>query len=461
MRKFLVALIITLSVLCISLCVSAEDIHNDLHYYGEDGKRVSGWQTIEGFTYYFSSISSWEWNSGYAYTGMHSIADDEDVTYYYYFNDGGQLQTNAWYTSDDNRLYYFGDDGKRVYGWQTIGKYKYFFDDYGAACAHMYWIYDEDGNNEGYYFNEKGQMQTNLFYTCDDGMYYFGEDGKAVRGWQEINGWTYYFDITAYTDGTYSIYKDGESHECTFDKEGHLIKIDGNLVTISKTIDGLKYDLRGTSAIFKGPKKKSVKEITIPATVTVEGTKYKVITIDSSACKGLKQLNSVSIGKNITTIGNNAFSGCIKLKKVSGGSSVKTIGIGAFQNCKVLSDFSIGSKLTTIGDNGFSGCAKLKAIPDFAKLTTIGNSAFKDCVSLTKVTLGTKVKQIGKNAFKGCKKLNTITIKTTLLTKNAIGKDSFKGISSKATFKCPKKKLKNYTIWLKNPGGAPEKAKFK
>jgi len=95
-----------------------------------------------------------------------------------------------------------------------------------------------------------------------------------------------------------------------------------------------------------------------------------------------------------------------------------------------------------------------------AKLQTIGANAFKGCVKLAKFTLGAAVKSIGKNAFNGCKALKTITVKTTKLTSSNVKANAFKGINAKATFKCPKAKLKAYkTLFVKK--GAPKTCKFK
>lgn len=52
-----------------------------------------------------------------------------------------------------------------------------------------------------------------------------------------------------------------------------------------------------------------------------------------------------------------------------------------------------------------------------------------------------------KNAFKGCKKLKKVTIKAAKL--KSIGKNAFKGIYKKATFKVPKKQLKKYKKLIK------------
>ena len=84
------------------------------------------------------------------------------------------------------------------------------------------------------------------------------------------------------------------------------------------------------------------------------------------------------------------------------------------------------------------------------KVVSIEAKAFKDCKKLTKVTIGKHVTSIGKQTFAGCKKLKTITVKTKKLTKNTIGKNAFKGIDKRATFKLPKSlKGKKYTTYKK------------
>ena len=110
---------------------------------------------------------------------------------------------------------------------------------------------------------------------------------------------------------------------------------------------------------------------------------------------------------------------------------VTAIEAGAFKNCKKLTTVKIGSNVKTVGANAFDGCTKLK-----------------------QVTIGKSVKTIGKKAFNGCKKLSTIKILATKITK--ISADAFKGISSKAKFTAPSKKVSAYRKLIK-ASGAPSK----
>lgn len=82
----------------------------------------------------------------------------------------------------------------------------------------------------------------------------------------------------------------------------------------------------------KGLKKKSLRSVTIPATVKVQGTSYKVTAIGKSAFKNCRKLTKVTIGKNVQTIGANAFYKAGKLKNVNIKSKViKTVGKNAFK----------------------------------------------------------------------------------------------------------------------------------
>ena len=94
------------------------------------------------------------------------------------------------------------------------------------------------------------------------------------------------------------------------------------------------------------------------------------------------------------------------------------------------------------------------------KVTEISTNAFKNNRKLKKVVIGQNIVRIGKNAFYGCKKLTSITIKSSRLTLQNIGKNAFKNTSPKATVKVPKKQKVLYNQILKKRG-LNKKAKVK
>ncbi len=209
-----------------------------------------------------------------------------------------------------------------------------------------------------------------------------------------------------------------------------------------------------------GAKKSSVTSVTIPATVTINGSKYKVTAIDDSAFFGCGKLKSVKVGSNVTEIGSNAFYNCTALTKVTGCTAVTSIGSKAFYKCTKLTQ--VGSrkntvtlaKIRTIGSRAFYGCKALKKISlTSTALTTIRTSAFQNCTAMTSFTAkSTKLKSIGKKAFYGDKKLATVTLKTSKLTKSNVKTNAFKGIKSTCTFKVPSKKVSAYKKIFKARG---------
>ena len=118
-------------------------------------------------------------------------------------------------------------------------------------------------------------------------------------------------------------------------------------------------------------------------------------------------------------------------------------------------------KVTKISAKAFSGCTKLTSVTIGKNVTEIGASAFQGCSALKSVTIPSKVSKIGAKAFYKCKKLAKITVKTKKLKSGSIGKEAFKGISSKAVFKCPSKQLKATYKKLFTAAGAPKKASYK
>ena len=88
------------------------------------------------------------------------------------------------------------------------------------------------------------------------------------------------------------------------------------------------------------------------------------------------------------------------------------------------------------------------------KVTSIAKSAFKNNKNLKTIIIPATVRSIGKQAFAGCKNLKSIIIRTPYLTKKSVGAKAFKGISSKAVIKVPKKQLKAYKKLLKTKGVA-------
>lgn len=81
----------------------------------------------------------------------------------------------------------------------------------------------------------------------------------------------------------------------------------------------IKYTVTSTKEVkVTGTTKKSIRSVTIPATVKYKGTTYKVTSIGSKAFYNCKKLKTVTIkSKKLKSVGKNAFKGIYKKAKVT------------------------------------------------------------------------------------------------------------------------------------------------
>ena len=150
--------------------------------------------------------------------------------------------------------------------------------------------------------------------------------------------------------------------------------------------------------------------LTIPSTVTYNGTTYSVTSIGMSAFADCSSLTSITIPNSVTNIGDWAFEDCSSLTSITIPESVTSIGDGAFFYCSSLTSITIPNSVTSIGDAAFAYCSSLTSITIPNSVTSIGSSAFAYCKDLTSITIPESVTSIGNSAFKGCSGLTSITI---------------------------------------------------
>ena len=148
--------------------------------------------------------------------------------------------------------------------------------------------------------------------------------------------------------------------------------------------------------------------ISVPETVTNNGTEYSVTKIGEYAFQG-SAVTSVSMPECITSIGTSAFSGCQNLESVTLPESLTTFGSYAFSSCKSLKAIKIPSVVTTIPDRCFSGCSSLESVTIPEGVTDIGGVAFFGC-NLKALTLPESLEAIGSSAFYGNQSLKSVNI---------------------------------------------------
>lgn len=154
--------------------------------------------------------------------------------------------------------------------------------------------------------------------------------------------------------------------------------------------------------------------ISVPETVTNNGTEYSVTKIGESAFKG-SAVTSVSMPEGITIIGFEAFSGCQNLETVALPESLTTFGSHAFSSCKSLKAIKIPSVVTTIPDRCFSGCSSLESVTIPEGVTDIGGAAFSGC-NLKALTLPESLEKIGSSAFCSNSSLKSVNIPAKVKT---------------------------------------------
>lgn len=181
-----------------------------------------------------------------------------------------------------------------------------------------------------------------------------------------------------------------------------------------------------------------LKNVTIPDSVTVigqgafENSDIESITMGNNVTKiyfaafsGCTELETVNIGENVEEIGSEAFSNCSKLKKIIIPDSVTYLGSKAFYQCSNLLNATIGNSVLEIGDSTFCGCTNLASITLGKNITEIGKYAFRDCRGIARtVILNDKLTTIKEQAFAGCVGLASITIPDSV---GFIGVSAFHG----------------------------------
>lgn len=137
----------------------------------------------------------------------------------------------------------------------------------------------------------------------------------------------------------------------------------------------------------------SDKDITLPSTVTYNGTEHQVTAVGSNVLKKLAGTEgidlTVTIPEGYTTIEGNAFQNCYGLKSIAIPASVTKIQYNAFEGCKNLTSvtFADGSADLSFGNKVFLNCTSLNNLTLPARLSNAGYGSFQGCTALTNLTV--------------------------------------------------------------------------
>ena len=169
--------------------------------------------------------------------------------------------------------------------------------------------------------------------------------------------------------------------------------------------------------------------LTIPASVTHDGTTYTVTAIRDYAFGLCTGLTSVTIPNSITNIFSGSFWNCTGLTSVVWNTDSCFVDIdgnsfhtSSFEGCTNLTSFTFGNNVKTIPSYVCYGITSLPSVTIPDSVTSIGSSAFRGCTGLTSVSIPDSVTSIGSSAFEGCSGLTSVSIPNSV---TSIGKWAF------------------------------------
>ncbi len=140
----------------------------------------------------------------------------------------------------------------------------------------------------------------------------------------------------------------------------------------------------------------SSKNVSVPNTVKVNGSKYQVLVSNKLFYRNT-DITSVTFGKSVRTIKGSCykmFLGCTNLKTVKNLPSDTTSIRRAFMGCKKLTSVTC-PELVVNANQAFSGCKNLKTVKFSGTNLLYANQVFNGCASLKSVS-GISKKQASK-----------------------------------------------------------------
>ena len=207
------------------------------------------------------------------------------------------------------------------------------------------------------------------------------------------------------------------------------------------TVDHLEYELLSeTEATLLGYENEGEepKHLTIPDTITYEGSSYTVTQIAELAFAGSETIETITIGSNIQTIGDYAFSECEALETIQIPAQVKTIGQGAFSgdedltmNLQEGSGYTYENGLLMKDDSILYADPAMEECSIPTTIKTIQPYAFQGCDYLDYIKIPATVTSIKESTFAECYGIERIHIENNpnlILEKNAFGQMSEEGI---------------------------------
>lgn len=296
---------------------------------------------------------------------------------------------------------------------------------YGYIAYNATSIYTQSDDNKDYYFLDNGLKFKNNGDTLTLIGYYGDEIDLTLPETVKIGNTTYTYDIgaNAFKDNL-NLYKvtipnglnvsEGLFRNCA---SLQIVNLPNDLIKISS------YAFYGCS---------SLKNLVLPNTVTEISTyafansgintleiPASVRLIDEHAFEE-SMIENIKFNEGLETIGKYAFTKS-SIKNVVLPNSINEVGAYAFRTCKELISFDFGG-LKTISFSLFENCESLKTVIGLENVESIAGLAFVNCYSLDNITVN--VSEIAYYTFQSCSSLKNINF---LKNVTSIGEYAFAG----------------------------------
>ena len=150
----------------------------------------------------------------------------------------------------------------------------------------------------------------------------------------------------------------------------------------------IRYDVSSGDAVVTGCAD-NVTNLVIPATVTYDDKKYKVVGIQDHAFDWVNHkslaLETADLGGLPLEIGEYAFRGQKSLTTVAGMDNITAVSDYMFTTCSALTSVADLSKVTSVGIQAFMNCSSLTTLEGlkFSALTSIKQQAFNNMGSFS------------------------------------------------------------------------------
>ena len=167
-------------------------------------------------------------------------------------------------------------------------------------------------------------------------------------------------------------------------------------------------------------------DIIIADKVSNRGVDMNVLNVNKYAFYNNGYLKSLNIS-NKGNIGSNAFYRCNNLQTVTLGNNVTGILSECFYGCFNLQTVTLGNNVTGILSECFYGCSAIRELTIPNSVVELGRSAFKNCSALERISIGTGVPSLPDYVFSGCSSLLSLTVPNNIAS---IGNYAFQGCSS-------------------------------